>query len=144
MDKYNLNSFIIAQNVSYDIAIKKVIDGCSISQYLPYIFPKIEGIGRDYISILYGISNIEEAKEYLNHSVLGTRLIKISLELLKLNHTYFVRIFGLVDSKALKSSMTLFSKASAGLKCMIVFKEVLEKYFKGEECERTIIIINSI
>lgn len=49
-------------------------------------------------------------------------------------------IFGFPDNLKLKSSMTLFEIATPEY---MVFKEVLEQYFRGERDEKTISIIGS-
>ena len=43
-----------------------------------YIFPQVLGLGYTSTSIQYGIKDLDEATAYLNHEVLGNRLIEIS------------------------------------------------------------------
>ena len=69
-----------------------------------------------------------EAEAYLAHPVLGKRLLEISSELLKLESSDATVVMGWPDDLKLKSSMTLFSLVSREP----VFRQVLEKYFRGE------------
>jgi uncharacterized protein (DUF1810 family) len=41
-----------------------------------YIFPQIDKLGESATSKRYAITNLEEARQYLIHPVLGTRLLK--------------------------------------------------------------------
>jgi len=129
-----LDRFIKAQENSYSIALIEIANGKKESHWMWYIFPQIKGLGFSEISNFYAISNLDEAKEYLNNEILGTRLIEISNILLELDISNSVEIFGRIDSLKLKSSMTLFSLISEDS----IFQDVLEKFFKGEKDEKTI------
>ena len=83
---------------------------------------------------------MEEAKEYIQHPVLGKRLLECSNILLDINGRSADEIFGYPDNLKLKSCMTLFKHAAPEHK---VFENVLQKYFSGEEDERTISILKS-
>ena len=69
---------------------------------------------------LYAIQNLTEAKEYINHPILGAHLFEISTELLKLQSNDAFEIFGKPDNRKLKSCMTLFAQVIDDL----VFKKV--------------------
>ncbi len=58
-----------------------------------YIFPQISGLGFSETTRFYAIKNQAEAVEYLNHEVLGTRLVEISTELSNLHTNNSVEIF---------------------------------------------------
>ncbi len=93
-----------------------------------YIFPQIQGLGFSETSKFYAIKDINEAEEFLNHPVLGSRLVHICNELLKLKSNDANKIFGSPDDLKLKSSMTLFSSLHNSNH---VFQLVLEKFFNG-------------
>ena len=99
-----------------------------------FIFPQIDGLGMSSISREYSIKNQQEAKDYLDHNILGNRLIEITRALMKIEQKSARSIFGYPDDLKLKSSMTLFKKISLDNK---LFSDVLVKYFNGEVCERT-------
>ena len=75
-----------------------------------YIFPQLKELGRSVTAKYYGIEDLEEAKMYLAHPVLGTRLKEISVALLKLEVNDPYRVMGDIDGLKLCSSMTLFAE----------------------------------
>ena len=112
MGKYNLNRFVEAQEGVYSVALSELREGWKRSHWMWYIFPQLMGLGHSYNSNFYGISGIEEATAYLRHLVLGARLREVSNAILNLPTDNAVEVFGSIDSRKLKSSMTLFDIAS--------------------------------
>lgn len=105
-----------------------------------FIFPQIYGLGLSSTSRYYAIKNIKEASEFLQHPVLGGRLIAISTTLLQLTEVPASKIFGSPDDLKLQSSMTLFAAAPDA---DAVFQAVLERFFNGEKDEKTLQILKS-
>lgn len=134
---YDLDRFVKAQEKMYDIALSEIKNGKKISHFMWYIFPQLKGLGYSDISNYYGISGLEEAKEYLEDEILGNRLYNITLELLKIDEDDPINIFGNVDALKLKSSMTLFDIVSDDE----IFYDVLKKYYGGKKDERTIALL---
>ena len=60
----------------------------------------------------YGITNSDEAMAYLEHPILGPRLIEISEAALSVSGRSATEIFGKPDDMKLKSCATLFSQVS--------------------------------
>jgi uncharacterized protein (DUF1810 family) len=106
-----------------------------------YVFPQIKGLGFSQMSIYYSIQDIKEAKDYLDHPILGSRLKDITLEVLALKENNATRVFGIPDNLKLKSSMTLF--ASVDTSDDNIFVKVLQKFFNGEFDEKTIDLIKN-
>jgi uncharacterized protein (DUF1810 family) len=136
----NLKRFIDAQEADYKIALSEVKNGRKQSHWMWYIFPQIQGLGFSETSKLYAIKDINEAEEFLNHPVLGSRLVHICNELLKLKSNDANKIFGSPDDLKLKSSMTLFSSLHNSNP---VFQLVLEKFFNGTKDNKTLRIIDT-
>lgn len=134
----DINRFLKAQEYDYELALREIKNGRKINHWMWYIFPQIRGLGESDTSIYYGIKDLEEASEYLNHEILGTRLIEITNELLKLETNDSNEIFGYIDSIKLKSCMTLFDIVSNN----DIFNKVLEKFYNGTKDELTISICN--
>ena len=139
---YDLEKFIRAQERDYEIALSEIKAGRKRSHWIWYIFPQLKELGYSYKAKFFGIENLDEAKNYLAHSVLGKRLKEITEALLNLpdNNPVYV-MNGEIDAVKLKSSMTLFAYAS-GEKDSI-FHKVLEKFFCGEMDEKTIKLTKS-
>jgi len=133
-DISHLDRFIKAQEKSYQIALKEIQNGRKLSHWMWFIFPQIDGLGMSSISSKYSIKTQQEARDYLNHDILGSRLIEITNALMKIEQKSARSIFGYPDDLKLKSSMTLFKTISYDDK---LFSDVLVKYFNGEVCKRT-------
>ena len=74
---YNLERFVEAQQSDYAIALSEIKAGRKQSHWMWYVFPQVLGLGYTSTSITYGISNLDEAAAYLDHEILGKRLIEI-------------------------------------------------------------------
>ena len=136
-----INRFITAQENSYEQALVEIISGSKKSHWMWYIFPQYRGLGYSDTSKFYAIKNLNEAKEYLGHSILGDRLREITNVLLELKNTNANRIFGSPDDLKLKSCMTLFSVTEDDDDN--IFNRVIEKYFDNYMDEKTLKLIDS-
>jgi uncharacterized protein (DUF1810 family) len=128
--------FVEKSNEYYALALNELKRGRKTSHWMWYIFPQIRGLGSSELSYEYGIKDLEEAREYLNHEVLGPRLYEIVDELLKLETNNAVEIFGRTDSMKLCSCLTLFSIASDLDNNL--FQKALDKYFNGQLDKETL------
>lgn len=137
----NLSRFKEAQESSYFIALKEIKNGCKKGHWMWYIFPQIQGLGHSSTSKFFAIQNIEEATEYLNDPVLGTRLIEICEELLKLDCNNARLIFGSPDDLKLRSSVTLFSQIENANN---VFQAILHKFYDNKPDFLTLQIIDDL
>ena len=124
----SLERFVVAQENAYEQAYQEISSGRKSSHWMWYIFPQIAGLGHSEMSKKYSIQDIREAGLFLNHSILGHRLIWISEKLLTLEHKSAYAIFGTPDDMKLRSSMTLFSLVK---NAPPVFQQVIDKYFDG-------------
>lgn len=138
-DQNNLTRFLEAQEHVFATALQEIQKGRKTGHWMWYIFPQISGLGSSETSRFYAIKDMTEAKQYLNHPVLGQRLIEITSELLNLGASDPAAIFGNIDSLKLKSSMTLFSLLENSSP---VFQKVLDKYFDGKKDINTIRIVS--
>jgi uncharacterized protein (DUF1810 family) len=93
-----------------------------------FIFPQIAGLGYSQVSQTYAISSLDEARAYLQHAVLGPRLIECTALVNRAQAQTAEQIFGSVDAQKLHSCMTLFRHAQPDEP---IFEHVLERYFDG-------------
>ena len=133
-----LDRFLDAQRGDYAAALAEVRRGRKTSHWMWYIFPQIAGLGQSSTARYYSIRDLEEAREYYAHPVLGQRLREISGVLLDLRGSDPVAVFGGIDSMKLKSSMTLFAMAAPDDP---IFQQVLDKYYGGEQDALTLRIL---
>ncbi len=131
----DLSRFLKAQEQDYEQALREIRSGRKRSHWMWYIFPQIQGLGFSPTAQYYAIRDLQEARDYLAHPVLGARLKEISSALLDLNGLSASEIFGYPDDLKLRSSMTLFRMADWNEP---VFLEVLEKYYDGKPDARTV------
>lgn len=135
-----LDRFIKAQD-SYDIyetALQEMKAGHKRSHWIWYVFPQLKGFGHSYNSEYYGLDDVEEAKAYLKHTILGNRLREITNVLLDHTDEDVVTLMGgHIDAIKLCSCMTLFDSISP----KEVFSQVLEAFFDGKRDKRTLVKI---
>jgi len=129
MNKTLFNDFIQAQNTVYPSVIKELTDGQKRTHWMWFIFPQVKGLGRSTMARRFAIESLEQAKEYLQHDVLGVRLRECAELLLLHPEKSALEVFGSIDTLKLYSSLTLFTLASSNKKC--VFNELLDQYFEG-------------
>jgi uncharacterized protein (DUF1810 family) len=74
-----------ATGTTYELALQEIRKGKKESHWIWYTFPQLEGFGMSYNSTFYGIKDLSES--YLQHPILGSRLIEISQALFTLDET---------------------------------------------------------
>ena len=132
--EYDLERYVDAQNMVYDIALQEIKNGHKRGHWIWFVFPQIKGLGHSYNSEFYGISGTKEAKAYLEHPLLGTRLREISQAMLDCGNPSADDILGFPDVLKVRSCMTLFDMVSPD----DIFKQVLDKYYEGKPCDKTL------
>jgi uncharacterized protein (DUF1810 family) len=131
----DLERFVRAQDGGvYEQALRELRAGAKRGNWMWFVFPQVAGLGRSSTAQHYAISGPAEARTYLDHPVLGPRLVAAARALTALDTTDAVRVLGPVDAMKLRSSMTLFAAAAPEEP---VFDEVLQQYFGGERDEAT-------
>ena len=134
----DLSRFVKAQQYDYEQALQEIRSGRKRSHWMWYIFPQIQGLGFSSTAQYYAIRDLQEAKDYLAHPVLGPRLREISSALLSLEGLSAHQIFGFPDDLKLRSCMTLFRLADLEDS---LFEQVLEKYYDGIPDSKTVDIV---
>lgn len=137
-DKYEISRFVNTQSLYYDSALKEIKAGKKTTHWMWFIFPQLKELGYSETAKYYGISGLDEAREYMKNKILRDRLIEISKALLELDSNNAEEIFGWPDHMKLKSCMTLFEVVEPENE---VYKEVLGKFFNGERCEKTLEVL---
>ena len=128
-DPYKLQRFIDVQNPVYKDVCAELRAGRKQSHWIWFIFPQLKGLGYSMMATTYGISSREEAVAYLEHPILGPRLIECTEIVNATEGRSITAILGSPDDVKFKSSMTLFGLANPKNP---VFKAALRKYFAGE------------
>ena len=124
----DLQRYTEAQKQDFDLALEEVRSGRKRSHWMWYIFPQLRGLGQSNVAWYYGIENLDEAKVYLEHPVLGQRLREITQTALELSETDPMKVFGWPDHMKFRSCMTLFAQISED----DLFAKALDKFFDGQ------------
>ena len=138
----SLDRFIKAQNSCkiYEIALQEMKKGHKRSHWIWYIFPQLKGFGHSHNSQYYGLDDVEEAKAYLKHPILGKRLREITAVLLDHTDEDPVTLMGShIDAIKLRSCMTLFDYISPN----DIFSQILDALFGGNKDNRTLIKVSN-
>lgn len=139
-NEYDLNRFIEAQDRSYHYALQEIKNGKKLTHWIWFVFPQLKDLGRSRLSLYFGIENLEEAKLYLAHPVLGARLREICEALLTLDSVTAEELFGEIDALKVCSSMTLFAEIEG---YDSIFGKIINKYYSGNKDVVTVAILNS-
>jgi len=132
---HDLSRFLAAQRDIYSRALAELRAGDKRGHWMWFIFPQIAGLGRSHMAQLYAIRDLDEARAYLAHPVLGSRLNECSAAVLAhVGKRTAEAIFGGIDSVKLRSSMTLFEAAGGGQP----FAQLLDAFFAGSRDPETL------
>jgi uncharacterized protein (DUF1810 family) len=134
-DPYNLSRFVQSQEGAYKQALSEIKIGRKQSHWMWYIFPQIDGLGFSSTSKHYAIKSVAEAKAYLDHPVLGPRLLECVNAVLGVEGQSAMEIFGSPDDMKLRSCATLFSCISSPGSA---FDQLLEKFYQGARDEKSV------
>lgn len=140
----DLQKFIDAQDYgysfgeTYQVALAEMKNGKKEEHWIWYVFPQIQGLGWSGTTAYFSIKSLQEAKDYYEHPVLGTRLQEITSVLLDIETDDPMIVFGYPDAFKLRSCMTLFKYAAPDND---LFQKVLDKFCQGIEDDKTVKIL---
>lgn len=124
----DLQKFIDAQEhgynfgETYETALSEMGQGRKLSHWIWYVFPQIQGLSISSTTEYFSIKDLNEAKDYYAHPVLGSRLIEITKELLKIQTDDLTTIFGYPDAYKVRScSSMLHLRMICFSECLISF-----------------------
>jgi uncharacterized protein (DUF1810 family) len=126
--RFDLERFVSAQTPMIEQALAELRQGRKRSHWMWFIFPQIAGLGRSATAQYYAIASLDEARAFLDHPVLGSRLKQCTLAVLNVKNRGAHDIFSSPDDLKFHSSMTLFAEAAPHEP---LFRAALDKYFGG-------------
>ena len=139
-DEYNLSRFLQAQEEDYERALSELRSGQKRTHWMWYIFPQLDGLTFSSTAKHYAIKDVNEAKAYLAHPVLGPRLQECAEAVIRVEGRSAREIFGSPDDLKLKSCATLFAHVSAPGS---VFERLLIKYYQGQRDDKTLQLLRT-
>lgn len=137
-DPHDLSRFVDAQRPVYDSALAEIRAGRKRSHWMWFVLPQVKGLGFSSSSEYFGIGSLAEARAFLDHPVLGARLVECTEALLAHEDRSATSIMGSPDDLKLRSSLTLFSLVEPQGS---VFHRGLERFFEGQPDELTLDIV---
>ena len=133
-DPHDLQRFVDAQQDIYPHALAEIRGGAKQSHWMWFVFPQCRGLGFSATSRRFAIDGIAEARAYLDHPVLGQRLVEC-FEAVLASDQSARDMFGYPDDMKLQSCATLFAAAAPELP---IFQRVLTDKYAGQRDERTL------
>lgn len=137
-DPHDLARFVAAQEATYDRALAELRAGRKQTHWSWYILPQVRGLGSSPRSVRFAIESLAEARAYLEHPVLGSRLRECVAAMNAHTGMSAVEVLGEIDATKFRSCLTLFAKASGGDP---VFDVALAKYFSGHPDDATLALL---
>jgi uncharacterized protein (DUF1810 family) len=139
-DPYNLQRFVDAQRDTFETALAELRAGRKQTHWMWFIFPQLANLGSSSTARYYAISSVAEARAYLEHPLIGPRLLACIDAILPWADTRSAdEILGAVDALKLRSSLTLFDRVEPQRS----FAEALVGFYRGEPDERTLALLNA-
>lgn len=132
---FDLDRFVKAQAPVFEQALGELREGRKQSHWMWFVFPQLVGLGHSQMARTYGISSVDEAAAYLQHSVLGRRLFECAEAVFAVPGRTAREILGSPDDLKLRSCATLFAAISPADS---VFHRVLDHFFGGHPDPRTL------
>jgi len=140
-DPYDLRRFLQAQADDYDQALSEIRSGRKRTHWMWYIFPQIDGLAVSSTAKHYSIKSVEEARAYLDHPVLGPRLLECAAAAVGVEGRSATEIFGFPDDLKLRSCATLFACVSPASS---VFERLLGKYYGSVPDDKTLRLLRAL
>jgi uncharacterized protein (DUF1810 family) len=139
MSTANFADFVQAQNPIYSQVVSELTQGHKRSHWMWFIFPQIQGLGFSAMAQCFALDSLKQAQDYLQHEILGPRLLQCAELLLAHTDKTALEIFGRPDNLKLHSSLTLFALAA---KETTVFEQLLQQFYAGEYDQQTLAILD--
>jgi uncharacterized protein (DUF1810 family) len=134
----DLERFVTAQAPVYEQVLAELRRGRKDSHWMWFIFPQIDGLGSSPTAVRFAVRSLDGARAYLAHPMLGPRLRECARLVLTAAAASAEEVFGSVDARKLRSSMTLFHRADPAEP---VFRQVLDRWFGGAPDDATDVIL---
>jgi uncharacterized protein (DUF1810 family) len=134
-DRYDLQRFLAAQAGAYDRALAELKAGRKSGHWMWFVFPQARGLGHSSTAQFYAIGSLDEARAYLDHPVLGPRLLACTAAATQARAPTLNALFGSPDDLKFVSCMTLFALTAADPE---PFQAALNCWNRGRRDPRTL------
>jgi uncharacterized protein (DUF1810 family) len=131
--------FIAAQDPVYPGVLQQLRAGRKQGHWMWFIFPQLAELGRSTTAKAFGIADLEEARAYAAHPLLGGRLLQCVELASAIEGRSALEVFGSPDDLKLRSCLTLFLAATGEQ----LFQEGLERFYAGAPDPFTLELLNT-
>ena len=138
-DLYNLQRFIDAQEAVYGQVCAELRQGRKRSHWMWFIFPQIAGLGFSAMAQRFAIGSRAEAVAYLEHDLLGPRLVECTRLVMAASEKPVTDILGSPDDMKFRSCMTLFDAVSK----QEIFAEAIAAFYPDGKDRATLAILET-
>jgi len=111
-DSFDLQRFVDAQATVYRQVVEELSHGRKRTHWMWFIFPQIAGLGFSAMAQRFAIGSRAEAAAYLDHDLLGPRLVECTRLVMAASEKTITDILGSPDDMKFRSCMTLFDAVS--------------------------------
>lgn len=136
---HDLDRYIQAQAGTYTTALAEITAGAKRSHWMWFILPQLAGLGTSPTARRYALADADEARAYLDHSVLGARLRACVAAALAVPDRSAHAIFGSPDDLKFRSCLTLFQHIAPEEP---LFGRALDRFFDGRPDPRTLDLLD--
>ncbi len=139
--QFDIQRFVDAQALVYPDVLDELRAGNKTTHWMWFIFPQLRALGRSQMARFYGLTDLQEARQYLQHPLLGSRLKECTRLMLTHGDRTALEILHKPDDIKFCSCMTLFKIADPNEP---LFQEAIATFYVGYHDEMTVQLINRI
>ena len=139
-NSFDLQRFVDAQAAVYRQVIEELSRGRKRTHWMWFIFPQIAGLGFSAMAQRFAIGSRAEAVAYLEHDLLGPRLLECTRLVLAASERTITDILGSPDDMKFRSCMTLFDVVSP----QEVFAEAIAAFYPDGKDGTTLAILETL
>jgi uncharacterized protein (DUF1810 family) len=138
-DSFDLQRFVDAQASIYRQVVEELSRGRKQTHWMWFIFPQIAGLGFSAMAQHFAIGSHAEAVAYLEHDLLGPRLVECTRLVMAASEKPVTDILGSPDDMKLRSCMTLFDAVSK----QEIFAEAIAAFYPDGKDRATLEVLET-
>ena len=132
-----------AQSDVYNQVTDELTKGRKQTHWMWFVFPQLVGLGQSSMARRYAIRDLDQAKRYLAHPLLGSRLRDDVRLMVSHKGKSALDILGSPDDLKFRSCLTLFAEAASDDSDRALFKQALDQFYGGQGDPRTMELLRS-
>jgi uncharacterized protein (DUF1810 family) len=139
----DLLRFVNAQSDVHDKVAKELTEGPKQTHWMWFVFLQRAGLGHSSMARRYAIRDLDQARRYLAHPLLGRRLRRNVRLVICHSGKSAWNILGSPDDLKFRSCLTLFAEAASDDSDRALFKQALDQFYGGQADPRTTELLRS-